>query len=57
MKQLTDEQVLAIYNILASARFEKWHDGEFMDYIRGEQEAKSKEEILEDIRVKFQTVA
>lgn len=39
-----------IYQMLMGAQFENWYENEFMDHVEGEEGAKSKEEILEDIK-------
>ena len=41
------EQLLML---LESRTFECWYERDFLDYLAGEVEAKSKEEILEDLR-------
>ena len=39
-----------IYQMLMGASFETWYENEFMDHVEGEEGAKSKEEIIEDIK-------
>ena len=38
-----------IFDVLSSSSFERWWDKHFMDFISGEENAKSKEQILADI--------
>ena len=39
-----------VYQMLMGASFEKWYEDEFVDHTVGEEGAKSKKEILEDIK-------
>ncbi|MDD5649665.1 MAG: hypothetical protein PHF86_04495 [Candidatus Nanoarchaeia archaeon] len=36
--------------MLSGHEFEKWYEKDFMDYISGEENAKTEEQILEDIK-------
>ena len=45
--KVNPEQLLML---LESRRFETWYERDFLDYLVGEVEAKTKEEILEDLR-------
>lgn len=38
-----------VYQMLMGAAFEKWFEKTFMDHVEGEEGAKSKEEILQDL--------
>lgn len=42
-----------IYNILTGRTFEEWYNKDFMDYIEGDDKAKSKKDILADIKNLF----
>jgi hypothetical protein len=44
-----------IYNILCGAYFEDWHSVDFLAHVEGEKDAKTKEQILEDIKKMFIT--
>ena len=39
-----------ILDMLMSARFDRWYNGDFADFVEGEENAKSREEILEFIK-------
>lgn len=39
-----------ILNMLEGSKFEKWYEKDFIDYISGDKNAKSREEILSDIK-------
>ena len=39
-----------VFEMLMSAKFERWYENEFMDFVEGEKGAPSKERILEFIR-------
>ena len=41
-----EEKVL---EMLMGAKFERWYENDFMDYVEGEADAKCKEEILADL--------
>lgn len=42
-----------ILEVLSSHKFESWYEKDFLDYVQGEVDAKSKEEILKDIKSIF----
>lgn len=42
-----------IYNVLSGGTFEEWYNKDFMDYIEGDDKAKSKGDILADIKDMF----
>jgi hypothetical protein len=42
-----------IYEVLTSQRFANWYTADLEDYLQGTEKAKSKEEILADIRKLF----
>lgn len=42
-----------IYDTLIGQSFEDWHNGEFMDHVRGEKDCKNKAEILQAIEQRF----
>ena len=39
-----------ILDMLMGARFDRWYNSDFMDFVEGEENAKSREEILEFIK-------
>ena len=39
-----------VHDMLTSQSFAKWYEGTFMDYVEGEEDCKSEEEIKEDIK-------
>ena len=38
-----------ILELLMGAKFERWYENDFMDYVEGEANSKCKEEILADL--------
>jgi hypothetical protein len=44
------EKETKILWMLSGHEFEKWYEKDFMDYISGEENAKTEEQILEDIK-------
>ena len=47
-KKMTVEE--KILDMLMGARFDRWYNSDFMDFVEGEENAKSREEILEFIK-------
>lgn len=47
-KEMTIEE--KIYAMLMDQTFMEWYDNDFNDHIEGDAEAKSKKELLEDIK-------
>ena len=48
-KEKFEEVAEPILEMLSGAEFEKWYETDFMDYVEGEENAKTKREILYDI--------
>lgn len=48
-----DNKVQSIFDTLTTQRFYDWYMGKFDDWISGEENAPTKEEILKDIKQLF----
>jgi len=53
LNEASQDKDQMIMNTLMSARFGDWFEKDFMDFVEGESDSKSTEEILDDIKEMF----
>jgi hypothetical protein len=46
---MNKEQIEKVLEMLMSAKFERWYENEFMDFVEGVELPPSKKEILQDL--------
>lgn len=47
---MNDQQVEKVFKMLMSAKFVYWYENEFLEFVEGQENAKTKEEILKDLK-------